>query len=78
LVEIYPNPAKGNQLFVTVPSLKENESASVLIQDMNGRTGFETKVKKSGVINHNLTPGLYFVRVRTNTFNVIKKVMFEE
>jgi hypothetical protein len=78
LVEIYPNPAKGNQIFISVPTLNENETASVTIQDINGRTGFEAKVKTSGPITHDLKSGLYFVRVRTNKINVIKKVMFEE
>jgi hypothetical protein len=77
LVEIYPNPAKGNVLYVSVPKLKESELANVVIQDINGRTALETKVNKTGKVTHDLTPGLYFVRVRTNDINVMKKILIE-
>jgi hypothetical protein len=77
LVEVYPNPAKDGQLFISVPKLKENEMANVAIQDISGKTTLETKVSKSGKITHSLLPGLYFLRVRTTEFNVIKKVIIE-
>jgi uncharacterized protein YjdB len=77
LVDIYPNPAKGKQLTILVPSLQENEFAQVAIHDMSGKTALETKVDKSGKVNHDLTPGLYFVKVRTNAISVTKKLAIE-
>jgi hypothetical protein len=77
LVDVYPNPARGNQLFVIVPQLKDDETANVGIRDINGKTALETKVDRTGAVKHDLTPGLYFVRVRTNKITVTKKVMVE-
>jgi hypothetical protein len=77
LVEIYPNPAKGKQLTIIVPSLQENELAHVAIHDMSGKTALQTKVDKTGKVEHDLTPGLYVVKVRTNTISVTKKLAIE-
>jgi len=77
LVEIYPNPAKGNQLHIYVPAMLENETADVAIIDSRGNVALATKVYRSGTIQHALSQGLYFVRVRTDEINTIKKVIIE-
>jgi hypothetical protein len=74
---VYPNPAKGNQLFVQVPELPEAAEAAVLIQNAQGRSVLETKVKRSGVITHDLPGGLYFVKVRTVNAVMVEKVVIE-
>jgi hypothetical protein len=74
---VYPNPAKGNQLYVQVPELPETSEAAVLIQNVQGRPVLETKVKCSGVITHDLPGGLYFVKVRTATAVMVEKVVIE-
>ncbi|MBT1711467.1 starch-binding protein [Fulvivirgaceae bacterium PWU5] len=76
-VMVYPNPAKGNQLFVQLPELPETSEAAVLIQNVQGQSVLETKVKHSGMITHDLPGGLYFVRVRTANAVVIEKVVIE-
>jgi hypothetical protein len=45
---------------------------------MNGRTALQAKINKTGKVYHSLTPGLYFVRVKSTKVNAIKKVMIEQ
>ena len=76
-VDVFPNPAKGNQLNINLPQLKETEKAHIAIQDVSGKVAFHIELNKSGTITHDLKPGLYFVRVRTNRVNTVKKVIIE-
>ncbi|MBT1685934.1 alpha-amylase family glycosyl hydrolase [Dawidia soli] len=76
-VAVYPNPARGNQLHVQVPELPDAIPAAVLIQDVHGRPVLETRVKRSGVITHDLPGGLYFVKVRTAEAVRVEKVLIE-
>jgi glycosidase len=76
-VMVYPNPARGNQLFVQVPELPETEEAAVLIQNVQGQSVLETKVKRSTAITHDLPGGLYFVKVRTANAVTVEKVVIE-
>lgn len=76
-VVVYPNPARGNQLHVQVPELPDAIPAAVLIQDVHGRLVLETRVKRSGVITHDLPGGLYFVKVRTAKAVLVEKVLIE-
>lgn len=77
IVEIYPNPSRGNQLTLIIPGLGENEVADVVIRDMNGRVVMQRKVDRSGKLDHTLSTGLYIVRVKTNSINTFKKLMVE-
>lgn len=77
LVNIYPNPAKGKELFVFVASLKENETADLTMLDLQGKAALVTKIDRHGKVNHDLIPGLYFAKVRAQGVSVIKKVVIE-
>ncbi|HEY9044975.1 MAG TPA: Ig-like domain-containing protein [Ohtaekwangia sp.] len=76
-VQIYPNPVKGNRLYIAVPALSSNESVTITIQDINGRAALETQITHSGEVTHNLSSGLYFVRVRGGSVNLMKKILVE-
>ena len=76
-VNIYPNPAKGNEIHISLSRLKQNEMANVAIQDMYGKMALETKVGSEGRITHDLKPGLYFVKVRASEINAVKKIIIE-
>jgi hypothetical protein len=77
LIDIYPNPSSGKEFFVDIPVLKENETADLTMMDLQGKTAFVTKVKRNEKVTHDLTPGLYFARIRTTQWNVIRKIMIE-
>jgi glycosidase/regulation of enolase protein 1 (concanavalin A-like superfamily) len=77
LVEVYPNPATGKEFTLQLPTLKEGEAAQIIMQDINGKVVVETNVQHAGVIQHNLNPGLYFLRVRSGELNAMKKIMIK-
>jgi glycosidase len=77
LVEIYPNPARGNLLSIFVGPMRESEVADLTVQDVNGKIALRTQIHGSGSITHDLIPGLYFVRVRGKKIDTIKKIMIE-
>jgi uncharacterized protein YjdB/glycosidase len=77
LVDIYPNPARGKELFVIISSLKENETADLTMIDLQGKAAFVTTVDRSGKVAHDLKPGLYFAKVRVRGMNMIKKIIIE-
>jgi uncharacterized protein YjdB len=76
-LSIYPNPSRGNQLYIEVPNLRNNETAEVAIQDINGRTVTETRVDRSGALTHTLAPGLYLVRICTKDIRAVRKIVIE-
>lgn len=76
-VNVFPNPSKGKQLNVSIPGMHENDMSRITIRDINGKTAMDTHVNKEGIILHNLAPGFYFMRVRMNKVNVVKKVIIE-
>lgn len=76
-VDIYPNPSGGRHLNVSIPELADHETATVTIRNLNGGIELETKIHKSGKIEHQLRSGLYFVKVSGNGINVIKKIAIE-
>ena len=77
LVETFPNPATGKQLNVNISGLRENETATFTIHDINGNIKLDTNVKGSEKIEHDLPAGFYFVRVRTDRMNVTRKLIIE-
>ena len=67
VMEVYPNPVQGNQLFLTVPSLA-NHSAAIRLLDGLGHLVQTAPVvfdaSGSGIITlGNFPPGLYVVRI---------------
>ncbi|HYC86873.1 MAG TPA: alpha-amylase family glycosyl hydrolase [Chryseosolibacter sp.] len=77
LVEIYPNPARGNQLNIMIDEIEAGEKADVLIRDMNGKLAVQRRIGESGVIVHDLKPGLYLVLVQTRKIHAVRKLIIE-
>ncbi|RAV99242.1 Ig-like domain-containing protein [Pseudochryseolinea flava] len=77
LVSIYPNPSRGNQLFVLVNGEQKNETAELTILDVHGKTFLVTKIEGYGKVMHDLTPGLYVAKVKIGNLNVTKKIIIE-
>jgi glycosidase/regulation of enolase protein 1 (concanavalin A-like superfamily) len=75
VVEVYPNPSTGNEFMVMLPTLSPDETASVTVLDSSGKLFHETRIGSSGQIRHNLSPGLYFLKIETQRFNSVKKIL---
>ncbi|HTJ53703.1 MAG TPA: Ig-like domain-containing protein [Cyclobacteriaceae bacterium] len=76
-VQVYPNPSRGKQITISIPTLADHEMAAITIHDMQGRPAMETKIHETTKIDHNLPAGLYLIRVRFNNTNVVKKMIVE-
>lgn len=79
LVNIYPNPVKGNKLFIDIPLL--NEHVSVVLNSMDGKILLN---KNFELLNHtvdldlgNLKAGMYVVSIITSKGMVMKKIQIE-
>lgn len=76
-VRVFPNPSRGNQLYLDLPGLDENQTAEIVIVDTTGKVGFKSQSGRSSVINHNLVPGLYLLKVRALRLNAVCRVIIE-
>ncbi len=76
-VQLFPNPAKDNVFSIYIPGLPKNEVATVFVLDVNGRIALKTEVHQSAIISHNLTAGIYIVRIRTKGMSITKKLIVE-
>lgn len=77
LVELYPNPAEGNSFTLSIPSLQENETASVSVYNAKGESFLETRVNRSTQVQHNLPAGLYLLKVSNPRIHAVKKLMIK-
>lgn len=77
IIEVFPNPSNGNSFNISIPGLGATKKAEVIIQDINGRTHLQSAISNQAVVNHNLNPGLYFLRVRYDDVNAVQKLMIE-
>lgn len=73
-INVYPNPISNNS--ITILS-KNNVPQNILVFDANGRKILEKKTGKlKTIINFSeLSSGVYFIKVETNGFLTIKKVL---
>lgn len=77
-VIIYPNPTKGtNSFYVSVPSLQKGETAKVSISNITGMEIQALDLPENGLVRHNLSQGLYLVKVQTPDLMVVKKLIVE-
>jgi hypothetical protein len=74
-VGLYPNPAQGGRFFVS--GLAADELTPVTVSDVNGRLLYGVTLAGSGWVVHAMAPGVYFVRIRRKTGDVIKKLLVE-
>ena len=74
-VGLYPNPVRGGRFFVSLP--KTDAAVKVIVSDANGRTVYEEILNGSGWVGHAMAPGVYFVRLRMSTGQVIRKLVVE-
>ena len=75
--KIYPNPAYGNQFSVLLNNFPEDEVATVTVTNTQGQTVLEKEISASAKIEHNLTPGMYFVIIHSKSINVKQKLVVE-
>jgi hypothetical protein len=74
---IYPNPSRVNSFNVYIPGLKNNELATLMVVDVNGKMVLKTRVSQSGKIVYNLKTGVYYVMINANGTQVTKKLLIE-
>jgi endo-1,4-beta-D-glucanase Y len=73
MVEIYPNPATDN---LVIDITKVDGNKSVKLVDMLGRVVFEAANENTlNVEMSNLTKGMYFVHIQSESGNLIKSVV---
>ena len=77
-VTIYPNPSVGtNSFYVSIPSLQKGETAKVSISNITGMEVQTLDLPENGLVRHNLSQGLYLVKVQTPDLMVVKKLIVE-
>jgi len=76
ILEIYPNPVTSG---ITLSSFKEIDFLIASIFDINGRLiqniqfnyfGFENKLNLN-----TLSPGMYFLKIESEKFNIVKRIL---
>jgi hypothetical protein len=67
--KVYPNPVK-DYMYVTTP---DDKLSDVKIYDITGKMISEKKITNGQVGLQDMKPGLYFVKIGTDTFKIIKK-----
>lgn len=76
-LDVYPNPARGNEFQVYIPQLNADETADLSVMDSQGKVAFSSKVKRFQTITHSFPPGFYIVKAQTATVTVVKKLIIE-
>lgn len=74
MISIYPNPSTNK---LTINNKNNLSINSVLISDTNGRTIFESKNDLSTIDISDLSKGIYFLEIATDSGKVIKKFIKE-
>jgi len=76
ILEIYPNPVASE---ITLSSFKEIEFLRAYIFDINGRLIKQKQFNYFGFENNlnldNLSPGMYFLKIESEKFNVVKRII---
>jgi hypothetical protein len=68
---VFPNPAKGN---ITISS-NFSEPAWILIRNITGAIVFQDENFKGQQLNIELSPGLYFIELKSEKERLVKKVV---
>jgi lysophospholipase L1-like esterase len=74
-IKIYPNPSKGGKFFISLPETQGQLIIQIL--DNEGHILYQKSVEgnKKVEIENNLGAGLYLIKVRSDKFNITKKVV---
>ncbi len=73
-INFYPNPATD---FIMIDNKSNTTINSVLISDLNGRNVFETNEVNEYIDITNLSKGIYFAKITTDSGSVIKKIVLK-
>ncbi len=70
---VYPNPASN---YLTIQLSAADESALVVLKDMQGRTLVQQQLKSNESLNTStLSAGLYLVEVHTAAYTETRKIL---
>jgi hypothetical protein len=76
-VDIYPNPIRGKQFVVVAPALRDDELATISVQDLHGKLSLRARAHNGDSITHDLAPGMYLVHVQGERVRAIRKIVVE-
>jgi len=76
-VQLYPNPVKGGTFYISMPSALTGSPIWVSVTDLAGQVVYTTRLTGSGRIAHPFPAGIYFVRIRSGSIDVTKKILVE-
>jgi len=71
-VRLFPNPAHGGRFSVTLSA-----PAVITVCDQSGRIVLVTNLTGTGTIDHAFPVGIYFVRIRSGSVDVTKKLVVD-
>lgn len=71
---IYPNPVTGKEFHLSIPALNEGVPVKIQVIDINGMAVMDEEIS-SGLVEHNLAPGLYLVKVKGPAFRKVAKII---
>jgi hypothetical protein len=75
-VNIYPNPIKNKTMHIGLSGLNTNESAMLIIYDLNGKQVLQTKILSSAEVDLNgLSAGAYIVKIETGETCINKNIV---
>ncbi|MEP6465186.1 MAG: Ig-like domain-containing protein [Parafilimonas sp.] len=77
-VVVYPNPVAGKQFYISIPLLQQDESATLIIRDANGKAVVTKTISSiQTIINNHLAAGVYFINITADKFNITKKLVVQ-
>lgn len=76
-VRLYPNPSTGNRFFVEIKKSVPAKPVWISVHNAGGRLMFVQRLYGSGLVQHHLPAGLYFVSIRSEELDCIKKIVVQ-
>lgn len=74
-ISVFPTFVTNQQIQIKLPVLKPDDEALIRFMDLNAKVLITKNIKESRTIHFDLPPGSYFVSVRTNEFQLVKKIV---
>ena len=80
---VFPNPIVNKAFTITLENaLQPNQTAQVILSDLQGKTVWEKQLKPEPELqvnlpSHRILPGVYLLKVETSGFQAIRKVIIQ-
>jgi hypothetical protein len=76
-VRIYPNLSANNRFFVEIKGFATAKPVQISVHDISGKLMLVQRLDGSGFVQHHLPAGIYFVSIRSEQLDIIKKIIVQ-